>query len=121
MKVKFVNQKVPSDISQSIKNISNEITFFGQNVNNESSLLSIARKRCRYYDDSNYIITKKLKSNKSSFLIYDLNTSSMATSHKKSTNKDSSSDMTMNYTTMRYSNRYHWKIHLTCLRKNTRK
>ena len=32
------------------------------------------------------------KINKSSFLIYDSNTSSMATSHKKATNKNSSSD-----------------------------
>ena len=53
----FSQSKVSSDISQSFKNISDEMTF-GQNFNDESSLHSIDRKRCRDYDDSNYIIAK---------------------------------------------------------------
>ena len=104
--------KVSSDMSQGIKNISDETTL-GRHINDESSFHSIDHKRCSNTDESNYIIAKKLKSNESSFLIYDLNTSSMATSRNKAANKIQVLIMTMNCTIMRCSNRYHWIIHST--------
>ena len=58
--------KVSSDMSQGIKNISDETTF-GKNVNDESSFHSIDHERCNNEDESNYIIAKKLKSNESPF------------------------------------------------------
>ena len=82
--------KVSSDISQGIKNISDEM-IFGQKVN-DTSLNPNDHGRCIDHDESNYIIAKKLKSDKSSFLIYDSNTSSTTTSHKKASNKKSGSD-----------------------------